>query len=179
LGRPWTSFFLYVRYRGVRAAPSALIMKLSASCCLPVHLLTTLRQVTTLLDLLRSLDRCPHGRHWGESCAGWRGPGAFDGGCLGGTSLGNPFLQSSADGRIGTDVHGYPITPNDITHAAEVEHSLAYAVRRADGKEYVVGYDETLARKAAAEDPDPFAHVIEVRRCGWTDSVLMWRLSDE
>lgn len=135
--------------------------------------------MTTLLDLLRSLDRCPHGRHWGESCAGWRGPGAFDGGCLGGTSLGNPYLHSSPDGRIGTDVHGYPLVPNDFSHAASVEHTLVYAVKRADDKEYVVGFDGTAAREAAAADPDPFAHAIEVRRCGWVNAALSLRLRDE
>jgi len=135
--------------------------------------------MTTLLDLLRSLDRCPHGRHWGDTCLGWSGPGAFDGGCLGGISLGNPYLQASPDGRLGTDVHGYPITANDITHAADIEHVTAFAVERADGKQYVVGLDEALARAAAKQDPDEFAHVVETRRCGWTDSVLIRRLPDE
>lgn len=45
------------------------------------------------LKVLRDLDRCPHGRHQGDACAGWRGPKTFDGGCQGGVSLGNPNLQ--------------------------------------------------------------------------------------
>lgn len=42
--------------------------------------------------IVADLDRCPHGRHTGDSCAGWRGPGDFDGGCRGGRSLGNPVV---------------------------------------------------------------------------------------
>lgn len=53
------------------------------------------------------LDRCPHGRHAGDVCAGWRGPGDYDGGCRGGYSLGNPYLQPGQ--RIGTSLHGAPI----------------------------------------------------------------------
>jgi hypothetical protein len=40
--------------------------------------------------LFEDLDRCSHGRHEGDSCAGWRGPADQDGGCKGGVSLGNP-----------------------------------------------------------------------------------------
>lgn len=43
-------------------------------------------------EMVLNLDRCPHGRHFGDTCAGWRGPGLFEGGCRGGTSLGNPLL---------------------------------------------------------------------------------------
>lgn len=44
--------------------------------------------------LWSDLDRCPHGRHEGDTCGGWRGPGQYDGGCEGGQSLGNPAIQT-------------------------------------------------------------------------------------
>jgi hypothetical protein len=44
--------------------------------------------------LVRDLDRCPHGRHEGDTCGGWSGPGPFDGGCFGGISPGNPKLPT-------------------------------------------------------------------------------------
>jgi hypothetical protein len=40
--------------------------------------------------MVEDLDRCPHGRHEGDPCDGWTGPGMFDGGCYGGTSAGFP-----------------------------------------------------------------------------------------
>lgn len=46
----------------------------------------------TFETLVSDLDRCPHGRHMGDVCGGWRGPGDYVGGCRGGTSLGNPLL---------------------------------------------------------------------------------------
>lgn len=49
-----------------------------------------------LAAVLADLDRCPHGRHQGDACAGWRGPGPYDGGCQGGRSLGNPYLIPGA-----------------------------------------------------------------------------------
>jgi len=58
--------------------------------------------------LLVDLDRCTHGRHEGDACAGWRGPGPQDGGCQGGFSLGNPYLPAPG-GRIGTTMYGKPI----------------------------------------------------------------------
>lgn len=63
---------------------------------------------TTTADL----DRCPHGRHVGDACAGW-GPGPFDGGCEGGYSLGNPYADGRM-GRIGTTIYGEPIATGDI-----------------------------------------------------------------
>lgn len=51
----------------------------------------------TAETLLSDLDRCPHGRHMGDVCSGWRGPELFAGGCRGGVSLGNPLLPP---GRI-------------------------------------------------------------------------------
>lgn len=44
--------------------------------------------------MVQDLDRCPHGRHEGDPCAGWIGPGMFTGGCYGGVSAGNPDLQT-------------------------------------------------------------------------------------
>lgn len=46
----------------------------------------------TAETLLSDLDRCPHGRHMGDVCSGWRGPGPYDGGCFRGVSSGNPLL---------------------------------------------------------------------------------------
>lgn len=54
--------------------------------------------------VLSDLDRCPHGRHEGDVCAGWRGPGEFDGGCRGGVSKGNPLIPAGA--ILGTDYSG-------------------------------------------------------------------------
>lgn len=64
--------------------------------------------------LVSDLDRCPHGRHVGDSCAGWRGPGLYDGGCRGGLSLGNPLHRPGA--TIGVDYSGNMIEmPEDRT----------------------------------------------------------------
>ena len=63
------------------------------------------------------LDRCPHGRHRGDTCAGHKGPrgGAiFERGCLGGYSLGNPWPHTGGGDRIGTTVHGVPILHADL-----------------------------------------------------------------
>lgn len=56
-----------------------------------------------LAKILADLDRCPHGRHEGDTCAGWSGPGDYDGGCRGGYSLGNPRMQTGT--VIGYDVY--------------------------------------------------------------------------
>jgi hypothetical protein len=53
--------------------------------------------------LVSDLDRCPHGRHEGDTCAGWRGPGLYDGGCRDGISLGNPLLGGMAVLGVGLD----------------------------------------------------------------------------
>ena len=57
----------------------------------------------TAETILSDLDRCPHGRHVGDVCSGWRGPGPYDGGCQGSVSLGNPLLLPGA--IIGTSIH--------------------------------------------------------------------------
>lgn len=54
--------------------------------------------------IVSDLDRCPHGRHEGDGCAGWRGPGRYDGGCQGGVSLGNPL--HGVDAVLGIDYSG-------------------------------------------------------------------------
>lgn len=59
---------------------------------------------TLLAKVLLDLDRCPHGRHEGDTCAGWA-PDNPSGGCRGGVSLGNPFIGI----RIGTGLHGEPL----------------------------------------------------------------------
>jgi hypothetical protein len=123
-----------------------------------------------LLELIRSLDRCPHGRHAGDDCAGWRGPGSFDRGCLGGRSLGNPYLHEPPPGRIGTTVHGQPITLKDISVAGEVWHWTHYVVKLGDGT--ILQGDKqpgTLeeAEKFARECGDPVARVMIQRVCPW------------
>ena len=60
----------------------------------------------------QDLDRCPHGRHYGDDCAGWRGPGKFDGGCKGGASLGNPWFEGRGT-NLGTDLDGAVIMAID------------------------------------------------------------------
>lgn len=47
------------------------------------------------LKILVDLDRCPHGRHEGDTCSGWYGPGLYKGGCKGGLSLGNPNIGTA------------------------------------------------------------------------------------
>lgn len=67
-------------------------------------LLTQLGTASKFRQLVSDLDRCPHGRHEGDSCAGWRGPGFWDGGCKGGRSLGNPV--NPACSVLGVDYRG-------------------------------------------------------------------------
>lgn len=67
--------------------------------------------------MVLDLDRCPHGRHEGDACAGWRGgDDLFDGGCMGGFSLGNPYL--TAGQPIGFDISGrsYVMPPRGERH---------------------------------------------------------------
>jgi hypothetical protein len=59
-----------------------------------------------LAKLLADLDRCPHGRHEGDTCAGWSAAEP-ERGCPGGYSLGNPLLPTGV--RIGTDYAARPI----------------------------------------------------------------------
>jgi hypothetical protein len=61
---------------------------------------------------LDDLDRCPHGRHAGDACAGWTGPGEYDGGCEGGVSLGNPHLRPGQ--LIGYDISRRPIHVGEL-----------------------------------------------------------------
>lgn len=58
-----------------------------------------------LLKIIQDLDRCQHGRHRGDTCAGYR-PDKPHAGCLGGISLGNPFLTPGRP--IGYDRCGTP-----------------------------------------------------------------------
>lgn len=64
------------------------------------------RRTARLARILADLDRCPHGRHEGDTCAGWdpQRPGA---GCQGGYSLGNPALRGGEP--IGTTLYGQTI----------------------------------------------------------------------
>ncbi|WP_242890768.1 hypothetical protein [Actinomadura litoris] len=51
-------------------------------------------ELRRLARIVADLDRCPHGRHEGDTCIGWTGPDTYQGGCEGGVSLGNPHLQT-------------------------------------------------------------------------------------
>ncbi|MFI0406616.1 hypothetical protein [Actinomadura sp. 3N508] len=57
-------------------------------------------------DMWTDLDRCPHGRHEGDTCTGWTGPGVYQGGCEGGVSLGNPHIQTGS--HVGFDYTAQP-----------------------------------------------------------------------
>jgi hypothetical protein len=65
------------------------------------------RRLRLAHQLLSDLNRCPHGRHRGDACAGWRGPGPYDGGCAGGRSLGNPQIEPGQ--HIGYSIYGHRI----------------------------------------------------------------------
>jgi hypothetical protein len=64
------------------------------------------RRLEELRRVLADLDRCPHGRHEGDACAGFR-PGEPMSGCEGGWSRGNPLMPTGM--RVGTSVYGDPI----------------------------------------------------------------------
>jgi hypothetical protein len=58
-----------------------------------------------LAGILRDLDRCPHGRHSGDTCAGW--DGRPESGCPSGWSEGNPHLPAPGQ-VVGYDLGGRP-----------------------------------------------------------------------
>jgi hypothetical protein len=72
-----------------------------------------------LAKIVRDLDRCPHGRHEGDVCAGWRGPGDYEGGCRGGVSLGNLLMQTET--IVGYSIYGEPyvMPPRGERHLPE------------------------------------------------------------
>jgi hypothetical protein len=84
--------------------------------------------------IIADLDRCPHGRHRGDACAGHKGPGLFQGGCYGGYSLGNPWPYTGGGDRIGTTVHGHPILDTDLP--AEGRPGWVWTRFRADIDDY-------------------------------------------
>ena len=85
------------------------------------------RWQTMMIDL----DRCPHGRHAGDQCAGWRGPGRFDGGCQGGYSLGNPALHPAQ--VIGTNLYADRLYIVAISR--ETRHDIdAWSIPITDGR---------------------------------------------
>jgi hypothetical protein len=130
--------------------------------------------MNTLLDLIYALQRCPHGRLPGDACLGHTGPSMFDGGCLGGRSLGNPHLGQRNPMRLGTDLHGFPITVNDIAHAAGIDHRSTYMVVTARGNHFPVRTedpagpnDAIIAAKQYSQEHREFAHAVEMRSCLW------------
>jgi hypothetical protein len=100
----------------------------------------------TAETLLSDIDRCPHGRHAGDVCSGWRGPGEFDGGCRGGVSLGNPLLAPGT--VIGTGIGGtfmirVPLDRNDR------HDPKAWYVAREDGDDrYATALADAVYGKA-------------------------------
>lgn len=78
--------------------------------------------------LFHDLDRCPHHRHAGDACAGWRGPGMYDGGCRGGVSLGNDRLR--ANDLIGYGRHKEIRVPYSDDRAAKMRPENWYRDRK-------------------------------------------------
>lgn len=72
-----------------------------------------------LARIVIDLDRCPHGRHEGDSCVGWTGPGLYDGGCEGGVSLGNPHLKTGD--HLGFAYSATPYVMPEQGHRADPE----------------------------------------------------------
>lgn len=62
------------------------------------------RRAQKFTRVLADLDRCPHGRHEGDSCAGWSAAEPARG-CRGGVSLGNPHLPPPGT-VLGYDLYG-------------------------------------------------------------------------
>jgi hypothetical protein len=73
-----------------------------------------------LARILTDLDRCPHGRHRGDTCAGWE-PGRPASGCQGGRSLGNPHLTPGAP--VGYDLGGQPYTVPPVGASTSDPHA--------------------------------------------------------
>lgn len=73
---------------------------------IPEQLQEQLGRLHAMVQVLTDLDRCPHGRHEGDSCAGYR-PGEPMSGCEGGISVGNPLTPTGV--RIGSGRDGHPI----------------------------------------------------------------------
>lgn len=89
-------------------------------------------QLNRWKTIVANLDRCPHGRHASDSCAGWRGPGDFDGGCRGGRSLGNPALPPGT--VIGIDYSSTQLIRVPHGRDAQLDPKQWY-VPRAKGEE--------------------------------------------
>lgn len=71
-------------------------------------------RILKLVRILTDLDRCRHGRHRGDSCAGFNPQRPVSSGCLGGVSLGNPHLRPGT--IIGYDLGGRPYyAPSEST----------------------------------------------------------------
>lgn len=69
------------------------------------------------IKFLADLDRCPHGRHEGDTCSGWQ-PGGDDyhRGCRGGWSLGNPYLKTGQVAGYGLGAKPYVMPPRGERH---------------------------------------------------------------
>lgn len=102
-------------------------------------------------SILESLDRCSHGRHVGDPCAGWTGPGPQEGGCEGGDSLGNP---KAAD-VIGWNVCGQEITVKAVSVAWQLERRRFHrelADLRDELQTARKAYDDALDRYQSADN---------------------------
>jgi hypothetical protein len=101
--------------------------------------------------IISDLDRCPHGRHEGDTCAGWRGPGLYDGGCKDGLSLGNPLFGACA--VLGIDYSSTRLIAVPEERADRVNPDAWYQPRRAEEElhHFLPGYmPEDVAAAAAA-----------------------------
>lgn len=103
--------------------------------------------------LISDLDRCPHGRHAGDVCSGWRGPGPFDGGCWRGVSLGNPLLRPGQ--IIGTSISGLFMIRVPMDERDRHDIKAWYLPRREVG-DPADAYDSAVADVLAGGD-DPGA----------------------
>lgn len=103
--------------------------------------------------LVSDLDRCPHGRHEGDTCAGWRGPGLWDGGCRDGISMGNPLHGGGA--TIGIDYSSTRLIVVPEDRADRVKPDAWYQPRGDDELwHFLPGYvgEEQAALGALAAD---------------------------
>lgn len=77
--------------------------------------LSRVHQLGDFEGILYDLDRCPHGRHEGDACAGWQ-PDQLASGCRGGVSLGNPNIHPGQVIGYGIDRRKIVMPTRDRKH---------------------------------------------------------------